>query len=519
MTMLKHSTLFIAFCLFGSLCTQPLNAQNESLLESQPTQYTAATPAHMWEFGLHSGVPIAFGDVDFVPSIGGGFHIRRALDYVFSIRTELLLAKLKNEDTNDGNTETTWQSGTFELIASLNNLVWSSSKNRKTNLYGLVGLGLNRFKVDVKKSISPDISSLDYTTQSHGGVGMGFSVRMLDRFNIGVETKAFILFGKDSDRLDGVNRQDGDIFSYSSLRLNFNLGNKEKRSEPLYWVNPMDMVMQDITELKNRPVFDLTDTDEDGVIDLIDQDNSTPKGVQVDTRGLPLDSDQDGVPDHKDAYPYDKSNGTGDRNNSGSQPTATEKDVERIINERLGEYDRTGRVGQQPQSDNKGGGGGGLSGNNNDGNFGNGNTGNSKRVNYPPSLTNWFLPLIHFEIDSDRLRPADYGTLGSIAKLMREDEGLRIVITGFTDKTASKEYNNELSYRRAKAAVDYLVKTQHINRDRLVLQYNGEDAPLVPSTGSNLMNRRVEFKVATGAESDMLAPSPITSKNSRRKGY
>ncbi len=487
------------------------NAQNESILETQPLQYTGATPAHMWEFGLHSGVPLGLGDVDFAPGIGGGFHIRRALDYVFSIRGEMLLAKLKNEDTDDGNTETTWQSGTFELLASLNNLVWSSSKNRNTNFYGLVGVGINRFKVDVTKSISPDILPLDYTTQSHGGVGVGFSVRMLDRFNIGVETKAFILFGKGSDRLDAVNRQDGDIFSYTSLRLNFNLGNKEKRSEPLYWVNPMDMMMQDITELKNRPMFDLADTDGDGVIDLLDQDNTTAKGVQVDTRGLPLDSDGDGIPNHEDATPYYIPNNDAQKY---SEPIATQSDVERIVDERIREYDRAGGI-FQPGTEGKGG----SNTNDNNINYPKASYPNAGRINNSPRLTNWFLPLIHFDIDSYKVRYADYSSMASIAKMMMSDPGLRIVVTGFTDRTASKNYNNELSYKRAKSAVDYLVKVHRIKRNRLILQYNGEDSPLVPSTGSNLMNRRVEFRAATGNEVDMPRPSPITSKNGKRRGF
>ncbi len=507
--MLSYRTLFLAASFTGFILLPFVNAQNETILETQPVHYTGATPAHMWEFGLHAGVPIGLGDIDFVPGFGSGFHIRRALDYVFSIRGELLLGKLKNEDTDDGNTETTWQGGTFELLASLNNLVWSSSKNRKTNFYGLVGVGVNRFKVDVSKSISPDILPVDYKAQSHGGVGVGFSVRMLDRFNIGVETKAFVLFGKNSDRLDAVNRQGGDILSYSSLRLNFNFGNKEKRSEPLYWVNPMDMMMQDITELKNRPVFDLADTDDDGVIDLLDQDNSTEKGVQVDTRGLPLDSDADGIPNHKDAKPYFHSS---DEIGGYSEPIATESDIERIVNDRISEYDRTVRTSQPGTKNIERDNGSSRNGNNTDFPY-------AGRVNNSPELTNWFLPLIHFDIDSYKIRYADYSSMASIAKMMMSDSGLRIVVTGFTDKTASPNYNNGLSYKRAKSAVDYLVKVHGIKRKRIILQYNGEDLPLVPSTGSNLMNRRVEFRAATGNEIDMPQPSPITSRNGKKRGF
>ncbi|MEZ4931671.1 MAG: hypothetical protein R2788_06070 [Saprospiraceae bacterium] len=151
----------------------------------------------------------------------------------------------------------------------------------KTNFYGLVGVGLNRFKVDVVKAISKDIKPNDYNLQSHGGLGIGFSVRMLERFNIGIETKAWVLFGKDNDRLDAVERQEGDVLSYSSLRLNFNLGNKEKSATLLGQPNGCHAGHH---RAKNRPDLDLTDTDQDGVIDLLlGSDNETPPGVQVDT--------------------------------------------------------------------------------------------------------------------------------------------------------------------------------------------------------------------------------------------
>ena len=57
--------------------------------------------------------------------------------------------------------------------------------------------------------------------------------------------------------------------------------------------------MNDIAELKARPVLDLTDSDSDGVIDMLDQEVDTPSGAPVDTRGVALDSDGDGVADYK----------------------------------------------------------------------------------------------------------------------------------------------------------------------------------------------------------------------------
>ena len=459
----------------------PFSGISQNEFPAQPAPYSA-TPAHMWEFGLHGGSAFALGDIDFTPNWGVGFHIRKAIDYVFSIRGEGLYSILKYDDKDDGIAESKLKSGSVQLLVSVNNLVWNNMPRRKTNLYGFVGGGVTQFEVDVKRASGPDLKPIDPTVQTHVDFGLGIAFRIAERFNLGFETKGQAIFGNKADLLDGVARQDNDILVYSSARLNFNIGNKEKRAEPLYWVNPMDVIIQDITELKNRPPVDLTDTDGDGVIDVLDAENNTPAGVAVDTRGVPLDSDGDGVPNYQDDEPYIPSGKKIVIQKPGDKPFTNEDDVDRIIDNRLRDYADSGSLP------------------------GNG------------GITNWFLPMIHFGIDSPKIRYADYGSLSSIAKVMKSNPNLRVVVVGFTDKTASDTYNLDLSYKRAKAAIDHLVNVHGITRSRLILNYNGEDDPLVPSTGSSVMNRRVEFRVATGQDVDMEHPIPV-SRRDKKGGY
>ena len=49
-----------------------------------------------------------------------------------------------------------------------------------------------------------------------------------------------------------------------------------------------------------------TDSDGDGVSDLLDKCSNTPKGASVDSAGCPLDADKDGVPDGLDKCPATK---------------------------------------------------------------------------------------------------------------------------------------------------------------------------------------------------------------------
>ncbi|MDG2281054.1 MAG: thrombospondin type 3 repeat-containing protein [Flavicella sp.] len=58
--------------------------------------------------------------------------------------------------------------------------------------------------------------------------------------------------------------------------------------------------------------IDLTDTDQDGVMDQFDAEPNTPQGVKVYGNGVAVDSDNDGIPDHEDNCP--NISGTADLN-------------------------------------------------------------------------------------------------------------------------------------------------------------------------------------------------------------
>lgn len=123
-----------------------------------------------------------------------------------------------------------------------------------------------------------------------------------------------------------------------------------------------------------------------------------------------------------------------------------------------------------------------------------------------------FLPMVHFGTDSDRIKYSDYGTLAGISRVLKGNPNMRLVITGFADKTGPEAYNDEISYRRAKSVLDHLVENHSIARGRLVLQWKGSEEALVP-TSSSYMNRRVEFRVARPGDVEMDPPTPGESKD------
>jgi hypothetical protein len=105
--------------------------------------YRSFTPADQWEVGVDLGTPMVIGDLDAkFPGFGGGLHVRKSLGHVFSVRVNGLYASMKNENT-DGNTdksETTWFSGSGQLVMTVNNLRFDKPY-RKVGFNVFGGLG------------------------------------------------------------------------------------------------------------------------------------------------------------------------------------------------------------------------------------------------------------------------------------------------------------------------------------------------------------------------------------------
>ena len=248
----------------------------------------------------------------------------------------------------------------------------------------------------------------------------------------------------------------------------------------------MEVVLDDIEGLKaTQGAVALDDSDGDGVIDQLDQELDTAPGALVDTKGRTLDSDRDGVPDHLDKEPFYTPREGESVNSEGVviNPLnvgggVSEDRVRELIDEALQSY--------QPAAA--------------------GST----------SLTDLFLPMIHFAVNSTTIKYSDYGTLASIARVMKDNPNIRLAVKGYTDQTGSETYNEALSYDRSKAVIDHLVNNHGIGRGRLLLQYGGQGDALVPTT-SSYMNRRVEFSVAKPDEVEM--DQPANYNQIKKSGY
>ncbi len=137
-------------------------------------------------------------------------------------------------------------------------------------------------------------------------VGGGYEFKLGSAVTLGLEAKYYMI---NDSYLDGVYRQTNgsltpgkDQLITGDVTFGFNIGSKTKRTEPLWFQNPLNFIYNEVNAPQHMkiPTPVLPDADGDGVTDQFDMEPNTPAGAPVDSHGVARDTDGDGVPDYKD---------------------------------------------------------------------------------------------------------------------------------------------------------------------------------------------------------------------------
>ena len=83
---------------------------------------------------------------------------------------------------------------------------------------------------------------------------------------------------------------------------------------------------------------------------------------------------------------------------------------------------------------------------------------------------------IFYDFDKATLRPESEEALNEMVQVLRDNPNVTIEMASHTDRKGSEEYNINLSSRRAKSVIDYLI-AHGIRPDRLQSQGYGESRP------------------------------------------
>jgi outer membrane protein OmpA-like peptidoglycan-associated protein len=238
-------------------------------------------------------------------------------------------------------------------------------------------------------------------------------------------------------------------FSQSTDKASYKkqTGSSDKKVAPLWWYNPL---AYPYSELSNpsimkfpKPVLD--DSDNDGVADQFDIEPNTPAGCPVDTKGKSRDTDGDGVPDCRDKELV--------------TPTTCQP------------VDADG-VGKCPDPA----------------------CCTAIQTPPPPTCNIGSLPSVQFGGSSVSLGNDGKSILDAAASQIKANPNCKIAVVGHGG--ASKR-EQQLSWDRTNAVINYLVENQGISRDRFVFKY-GEEGDA----------NTVDLQDATGEEGPNMVPAP-----------
>ena len=103
---------------------------------------------------------------------------------------------------------------------------------------------------------------------------------------------------------------------------------------------------------------------------------------------------------------------------------------------------------------------------------------------------------IFFDFDRATLKAESYPELNRLTAFLKENDKVRIQITGHADSTGDPTYNQWLSEWRAQAVAKYLIKN-NIAEGRLVVEFYGSERPAESNETreGRSKNRRVEFTI------------------------
>lgn len=479
--------LVLTICCFLFL-GQNINAQDAGKTQDAGAQksskYGLPSPKDYdkWSVGLSFGQTIFLGDVlkdsknneayknlPFSPNFG--LQVTRQLSHSVGLRASGSYATFQAGPSNEKyesslpaaivNFESTVLEGALEGVYTFGNIS-HLKRNKKFHLFVTLGIGVFQFEGELTQD------STDVLLKNTGGVseimvpfGIGFKYQ-IKKFDLGLSYDYRKTF---TDKVDGVKKElsEYDNYSYIRLNLNYSIGKKNKSME---WINPMEVVYNDIADLKDKVDILSGDKDKDGVSDMFDRDNATPEGDKVYGDGTSVDIDGDGIADAKDGDPFSfkgvKVDANGIEVDTDGDGVGDSRDLEPSTEKgKLVNFQGV-TIEMDP------------------------NEGAAVSVS--------FLPSVFFDTNSSTVKQVYKDRILVVARALKSNPDLKIMISGNTDITASEPYNEKLGLKRADAVKAHLVKVYGIDAARLSTETKGEKDPMA-NNANNPMNRRVDFSV------------------------
>lgn len=245
-----------------------------------------------------------------------------------------------------------------------------------------------------------------------------------------------ILNAKQNRTFDGASSVGspgfGGVLFNGTVGLTVYLGGNEKHAD---WVidneGRFDAIDARFMAIEDK----MLDSDKDGVADYLDEEQNTPAGTMVDTKGRSIDKNNNNVPDETEAYILKNYGST--TNNS---PLLTNNEL-------------------------------------------------------ITSLINGGYVAVYFDFDKSTPTNVSTGDTDFMLTYLRNNPTATIDIVGHADEVGRSDYNDNLSNARANNVKNTLVKA-NIDASRLNIVAAGEDTSVdIDSENARKLVRRVTFRV------------------------
>jgi OmpA-OmpF porin, OOP family len=124
---------------------------------------------------------------------------------------------------------------------------------------------------------------------------------------------------------------------------------------------------------------------------------------------------------------------------------------------------------------------------------------------------------VHFAFNKANLTRRDKADLDNFASQLGNTKAYILEITGGTDSTGSKQYNYQLSERRAETVAQYLATKYNVPAHKFYLIGIGKDVEVASNRNANgrAKNRRVEIQLLSNAQNGNGQPDASSQANSQ----
>ncbi len=382
--------------------------------------------------------------------------------------------------------------GTLELVYNFGNISFLN-RNKNFHLTTSLGIGFFGFDTDVRRdSASTAVErSSGKITELMIPFSFGFKYN-INKISIGAALEYRKTFSDNVDATRKVNSET-DNYAMFTIGVHYTFGKKNKAME---WVNPMEVVYNDIADLKEKIDIVSGDKDKDGISDLFDKDNNTPEGAKVYGDGTAIDTDADGIIDINDADPFTpkgvKVDALGQELDTDGDGVADSRDLEpntppgAVINFQgitlapPGEYGAGGIFGND-----------GANGDSSATGYAEAGGAGASGTSGVAGRGTGYLPSVFFDMGSSSVKSIYHDRLLTIARAMRANPNIKLKIIGNCDSSGSVEENIRLGQRRAENIKQHLTSHYGIDVARIRTESKGKNEPVAKSL--NPMNRRVDF--------------------------